>query len=151
MPHGPLALEAPARSEIALVPVGVQGVEGAVGLNEDGAAEAAVSAIGSAAFRKLLAAEAHGPGASVACLNVEGDVIEKHGQSWVLEIEKSAQAIGRALSVVILLDQASTGSMWMNRPCWPLSWKRTLPLILAKRVWSVPMPTLTPILNLVPR
>ena len=38
-----------------------------------------------------------------------------------------------------------------KRQRWPLSWKRTRPSTVAKIVWSVPMPTPVPGLNLVPR
>jgi hypothetical protein len=45
----------------------------------------------------------------------------------------------------------SAGSTLTKRPCWPRSWKRTTPETLAKRVSSLPRPTLAPGFSGVPR
>ncbi len=79
MAQAALALAPALGGEVALVAVGVEGVQGPVGPDEDGTALAAVAAVGPALGGELFAAEAHGAGAAVAGRDAELDMVKEHG------------------------------------------------------------------------
>src|SRR6185369_6632439 len=63
---------------VALVPEVEQRGERGIGFEEHGAAIASVAAVGAAAGDELLATEAHAPGAAVAALHEDVDLVDEH-------------------------------------------------------------------------
>ena len=82
MAHAALALAAALGGEVPLAAVGIEGVQGPVGAQEDRTAPAPVTAVGPALRGELLAAEAHGAGTAVAGREAELDLVEEH--AWAL-------------------------------------------------------------------
>ncbi len=127
----------------------VERIEAAGCHDPHGAAHSAVAAGGPTLGDELLPPEGDASVAAVAGFDPDRRLVDEHHfvvrSASVAPIEKAAcQAASPALPLADAGYSVAAGVTLTKRPREPLSWNCTTPAILAKSVWSRPMPTFVP-------